>query len=539
MAVPNLKQLDLAALPVGPVLVIAPAGCGKTEALALRTAAVIERREVTAPRRVLALTFSNKAKANLAVRMQSCVGSGWRRRVTVTNFHGLAARIVQAHGEVVGIPSDVKLPEARWRRGALRKLGIGYKESSAFDEALAAAKGGLFDDDEVLQRLAQTGHARALAFEQQLRDDNRLDYDDLIRHAARLLAVPSVARLYQQHFGMVIVDEAQDLSMMQYGLVTAIGEDRITFAGDPAQGIYSFTGADPDAVFAAIKVTAPSTVEFDQSYRSAPAVLTAVNALAAEMDSTQLHCADPDRWGDGGRVISITAPNRDEEAAAVLDLVFEVTADPCATIGIVFRSGARASRLREAARAAGVSFEDWTLATHMPKVVELLRKTYPLASKLGAGDPDVLDHLEDMCRNELAPDDAETHDELSNAIGQLAEAVDEGTSLADAMAGCRVSADPDAAVAAGLHLLTGHKGKGQEFDWVVVLGLEVGQVPHWMSEGPEEVDEELRVLHVMASRARYGLAFTFCETETKWGRQHPTAKSDWLEILEGAATEYR
>jgi DNA helicase-2/ATP-dependent DNA helicase PcrA len=175
----------------------------------------------------------------------------------------------------------------------------------------------------------------------------------------------------------------------------------------------------------------------------------------------------------------------------------------------------------------------------MPKVVELLRRTYPLAAKLGTDDPDVLGHLEDMCRNELDHDDAETHDELANAIGQLAEAVEEGTSLADAMAGCRVSTDPEAAVTPGLHLLTGHKGKGQEFDWVVVLGLEVGQVPHWMSDGPDDVDEELRVLHVMASRARYGLAFTYCETEMKWGKPHPTAKSDWLELLEGAATEHR
>lgn len=538
MATPNQKQLDLADLPVGPVLVIAPAGCGKTEALALRTAAVIARREVTAPRKVLALTFSIKAKANLAARMRSCVGPGWRQRVTVTNFHGLATRIVQAHGALVGIPADIGLPERRWRTAELRKLGIGWKNSDPFDAALAAAKSGPFDDDEVLRRLNETGHAKALEFEERLRSENRLDYDDLIRHAARILAVPAVARLYQQHFKMVIVDEAQDLSVMQYGMVCAIGEDRITFAGDPAQGIYSFTGADPDAVFAAIDATGPNIIGFDQSYRSAPSVLTAVNALAAEIGSTQLRCADPTRWPDEGRVIAITRRNRDDEAAAVLELVKEVVDDPNATIGIVFRSGARASDLRVAARQAGVSFEDWTLATHMPKVVELLGRMYPLAAKVGANDADVLDRLEAMCRASIEPDDSETYDELANAISHLAEAVGDGDALADAMAGCRVSPDPDAAVVPGLHLLTGHKGKGQEFDWVVILGLEDDQLPHWNST-PDEAPEELRVLHVMASRARYGLAFTYCETEVKWDKLRTKRPSPWLDLLNGAATEHR
>jgi DNA helicase-2/ATP-dependent DNA helicase PcrA len=536
---PNARQRELAGLPVTPVLVIAPAGCGKTEALALRAREVIERGDVTAPRKILALTYSNKAKVNLAARMSSCVGSGWRRRIWVTNFHGLAARIIRAHGTTLGIPNDVALPEDPWRRRKQRELGISWNNNKPFDEALAGAKAGPYDDDEVWARLSDDGHEAALAYEEALRAEGRLDYDDLLRHGARLLAVPAVAELYRQHFGLVLVDEAQDLSMMQYGITSAIGGDRVTYAGDPAQGIYSFAGADPDGVFAAIADQNPKVVEFNVSYRSSPAVLRTVNALATELESTQLECDNPDRWADEGQVISLVSADTEAEAASLLDLVEGILQDETATVGVVLRRSSRADGLRAVARARGIPFEDWALATHVPAVVELLHKMHPRAAKLGASDTETLEHLDTLCRGALDVDDAETLDELATAIEQLKEAIAGGTSLGDAMAGCRVSPDPDAPVSPGLHLLTGHKGKGQEFDWVIVLGLEVGHIPDFRNEGDDKVPEELRVLHVMASRARYGLVFTYSEaTPTKRGWRN-SEQSRWLGLLDSTATERR
>lgn len=535
----NEKQRDLAQLPIKPVLVIAPAGCGKTEALALRARDAIARGDISAPRKVLALTYSNKAKANLAARMQTCIGSGWRQRVWVANFHGLAARIVKAHGEALGIPRDVILPEDPWRRRTRRELGIGWNNSDDFDAALAAAKSGHVDDDEVWVRLTAADHNAALAYEAALRSEGRLDYDDLIRHAARLLEIPAIARLYQTHFGLVLVDEVQDLSMMQYGIVSAVGADRVTYAGDPAQGIYSFAGADPDGVFAEIRAQDPEVVEFGMSYRSSPAVLRTVNALASEMQSTQLVCANPDRWTDDGHVLGLSHDDTDAEAVSLLGLIADILRDPAATVGVVLRRSSRADGLRSAAREGGIPFEDWALATHVPAVVELLHKMHPRAAKLGGTDTEALWHLDRLCRETLDSDDADTLDELASAIEQLEEVIADATSLEDALAGCRVSPDPDAPVAPGLHLLTGHKGKGQEFDWVVILGLEVGHIPDFRNEGPDDVAEELRVLHVMASRARYGLVFTYSGstwTRNGWRNSQP---SPWLGLLDGTATAPR
>jgi DNA helicase-2/ATP-dependent DNA helicase PcrA len=533
---PNLKQEELSRLPVGNVLVIAPAGCGKTEALAARALGVLASGEVAAPRRILALTYSNKAKANLASRIRDVVGAGWQQRISVTNFHGLATRVIKAHGRLLDIPSDVLLPEGSWRQKRLRELGIGWQNSDAFEEALREAKGGLVDDGEVMQRLQEMGHTEAQRFEEILRQEGRLDYDDLIRHAGRLLAIPQVARLYQAHFGMVMVDEVQDLSVRQYGIARAVGGDRVTYAGNPAQGFYSFAGADPVEVFERIKALSPTVVEFNQSYRSAPAVLTAVNALATELGTTRLECGDPDRWRNEGCVMLIEREDTQAEALALLRVVETILQDPTASIGVVGRRGSRTLHLRKAAEGAGVSFQDWSVPTHVPKVVGLLKRNVRRVLSAEGTALERLDQLEFLCRSEVEGSDADTLDEVASACDVLRDMVEQGSTIEQAVASCREAVSNDVPVVPGLHLLTGHRGKGQEFDWVIVIGLEDGHIPDFRSTSAEQLAEELRVLHVMVSRARCGLVVTYsAHTRTRFGWR-PTSPSRWLELLRGVAT---
>lgn len=536
---PNLGQERLANLPIGNILVVAPAGCGKTEVLAARAKAVVARGDVTTPRKILALTLSNKAKENLATRVRRVVGAGASQRVTVTNFHGLAARIVRSHGVVLGIPADIAFPEDAWRKRQRRALGITFNNGDAFEAALADAKRGTFDDHEVMNRLTSTGNGLALAYEERLRDEGRLDYDDLIRHGARLLAIPAVSRLYQAHFAMTMVDEVQDLSILQYDMVRSVGGDSVTYAGDPAQGIYSFAGADPVEVFNRINALDPEVVEFNLSYRSGPAVLNTVNALAAHMGMTELHCADPNRWvEDPGRVISIERECADDEAVALLGYITEIFADPTVKIGIVHRGGKRVTTIMGAAAESGLTFEDWGLPTHVPAVVDLVNREARRCIATGGTDHEILSALEESCRALIEPGDADLIDELAGACDVLRALVDAGMPIGDAIASCRASATPGAPVGPGLHVLTAHKGKGQEFDWVFVIGLEEGVIPDFRSDGDDERAEEMRVLHVMVSRARYGVVFSRIRTTmTKYGPRHGEP-SPWLDVLRETASEF-
>jgi DNA helicase II / ATP-dependent DNA helicase PcrA len=514
----NPQQQRLADLPAGNVLVIAPAGCGKTEALAARAQAVLKREEVLGSKKILALSFSNKAKDNLGRRMRSAIGAGWRQRVWVSNFHGLSGRLIRAHGVTVGVRPDIVFPEEPWRRRVRAELGISWanRNVDTFDSALKNAKCGPFDDSEVMQRLQDYGYGPAIAYQQRLQEEGRLDYDDMLRYGSRILAVAGVARLYRAHFGMTMVDEVQDLTVMQYEMVRAIGGDTVTYAGDPAQGIYSFAGADPVEVFARIQALEPEVVSFDQSYRSAPAVLRAVNALAAVMGSTELFCATPERWPDEGHVISMERSDRSEEAAALVSFIEGLTSDPATTVGVVGRIGTRSQHLRSMAQGRGIEFEDWALPTHVPAIVKFLKDSISEATSGGFDGIDALERLGDLCRAKIDSADAETLNELAGALDALRELVEGGVAVEDAVASCRASSAPGQPVVPGLHVLTGHKGKGQEFDWVVIVGLEDGQIPAWQSKTDDEIAEELRVLHVMVSRARYGLVLTFTRHDGRY-----------------------
>lgn len=517
------------------MLALAPAGCGKTEALALRAQSLVARAAVRPPRVILALTFSNKARDNLASRMKAVIGRRWRLHVTVTNFHGIAARIVRAHARVVGLDANILLPEESWRRRIRRDLGIGFNNADAFERALRVAKDGPYDDNEVLARLEPAGHFVALEYQRRLISEGRLDYDDLLRHAARLLRIPAVGALYRAHFAAVLVDEVQDLSRLQFAIVRALGDDTVTYAGDPAQGIYSFAGADPDYVFGSIRELEPTVVEFRASYRSSPHVLAAVNVLAREMGTTELTCACPERWPDRGRVIYLECADTYAEAKELLSIFSGIrAASQTASIGVVCRRGSRLDQLRVALMDADFPFQDWTLPTHVPSIVVLLKQHVQKACRTGASSLDQLAALEAACLASIEPADVDSLDCLVSACAELRVMVEKGVSVFDAVATCRGSGLSDQAVSPGVNLLNGHRGKGQEFDWVVVLGLEDGQIPDFRNE---DDPDELRILHVMVSRARYGLLFTYARnTMTGYGWR-AARQSRWLSVLRRTAKE--
>lgn len=185
-------------------LVIAPPGCGKTELLAARAASLVRTGALPTGRRLLAVTFTNKARDNLAQRLTAHLGPQFKQWVSVMNFHGLALHLYSHHRYVLTDPIREQLPEGR----AIRSI-----ERSVFDElnvprptqnevrlAVRNAKAGARTDSEVTMMLEAGGLAAATAYEHALRADSRLDHDDILRLGLLVIREPAIAAVYAERF---------------------------------------------------------------------------------------------------------------------------------------------------------------------------------------------------------------------------------------------------------------------------------------------------------------------------------------------------
>lgn len=177
----------------------------------------------------------------------------------------------------------------------------------------------------------------------------------------------------------------------------------------------------------------------------------------------------------------------------------------------------------------------WDFPVHRPRVVQLLRRHLPTAIARAERDHDRLDELYLLCFEECSDKDIEVLDELTGAFERLEELILE-RSLEEIVAGIRTAADDAVPVSPGLHLLTGHVGKGQQFDHLFVVGLEEGILPDYRATTPPQRQEELAVLHVMVSRARQSLVITYSrDVRANPAREWRREPSRWLALLEAAA----
>jgi ATP-dependent DNA helicase UvrD/PcrA len=510
MIEPSPAQIGVRDDPSLSLLVTAPAGCGKTEALAMRLAALVVRQQGGPSRRALALTFSNKARDNLRGRLADYLPHGFLRdRVTISNLHGFAARIVRAHGSRVGVDRDWLFPETDWVRDYCQDQQFSWGQINAVERALRDSKLAGGHDSDVEAWLRARGHDLALGVELARRADKQLTYDDLLRLAELILRDDQVANLYRCHVAFALVDEFQDLSLQQLKIVNRVAWARTTYAGDLAQGIYGFAGAAPAAVLEAIRQEVESEHVLVTSHRSSPAVLEAVNALRHRTGGVHLTAADPASWPGGGCAATMTFASVQEEAAwAIAFAAYVLGKAPHQRIGVMARTGSRRRFLDEAFDTAALPVLRWDDPLLDGPAAEVVQSTLEKTSVAALGDGDErLAGLRALCELDSI-DDPSTRQSVREAMLWVVEQLDLGLSLEAIRE--RVVQSPSSSVLStpGVHLLTGHAGKGQQFDWVVVVGLEEGGIPDFRAEDGEGLAEEARILSVMISRARHGVVLT-------------------------------
>jgi len=517
------------------LLVIAPPGCGKTQLLARRAAYLIPH--LRPNQRILALTFSNKARENLADRIRSVVGPyAFRRYIRMRNFHGHATELLRAHGATLGLDPNFTQPTprtldepARVRFAGLSAAAVGQRRK-AMDAVLGWAKQQPLDDQQVMEVLMSAGNADALAVEAAWRQSGMLSYGDLLRHVQRLLHNDAVANLYRHHYGAVLVDEFQDLSPQQLDIALRTVTACRTFVGDPLQGIYTWAGARPVEVETQLRSLCGPPLSLTVSYRSSPAVLSVVNAVSAPMGGPPLTAAEPARWPGGGAAASATFATGIAEGRWITAQCTAIMArDPAASIGVIARAGWRRRVVDSAFASSDVPFTRWDLAIDNPAVVDILRaawRSLPARSDIDA--------LERMALSGLAADDSDTFNDVADAITDLRDMAADAGSVTRALAQLHIRERTEAAAGPGVHLLNAHTGKGQQFDWVFIPGVEDFHMPSGLSRTDAELAEEHRVLLVMLSRARHAVILSRARSLiSNAGKPYNTGESAYWQPIAG------
>ena len=322
-----------------PLLIVAGAGSGKTAVLTRRIAYLLAARDVGTGQ-ILAITFTNKAAAEMRERVAQLVGSR-ARNMWVSTFHSTCVRILRNQASLVaGLNSNFSIYDADDSRRLLlmigRDMGLDVKRYSPrlMATAISNLKNELIDPQQALGALNTESDdlARIVAdvygeYQRRLRSANALDFDDLIGETVGVLQRhPEIAQYYRRRFRHVLVDEYQDTNHAQYVLVRelvghgATGDvppSELCVVGDADQSIYAFRGATirniedferdfPDA----------TTILLEQNYRSTQNILSAANSVIARNAGRREKRLWSDA-GDGELIVGYVADNEHDEARFV------------------------------------------------------------------------------------------------------------------------------------------------------------------------------------------------------------------------------
>ena len=302
----NPQQREAVETTEGPVLILAGAGSGKTRVITYRIAYLIETKGVM-PESILAMTFTNKAAAEMGERVEKLVGGLSIAKPVISTFHSFCVRMLRRDIEALRIPSATpgqppigltknfviydESDQQSLVKSIMKRLGVDDKQLTPRTvlSRISWAKNHMLDPQELYLQSADAKTERVAhlyeEYRKELRKANALDFDDLLLEAVRLMkTAANVREYYNRRFQYLLIDEYQDTNRPQYELMRMLAGERhnVCAVGDEDQSIYSWRGADIRNIlefeqdFPEAKI-----IRLEQNYRSTQNILQAASAVVA------------------------------------------------------------------------------------------------------------------------------------------------------------------------------------------------------------------------------------------------------------------
>ncbi|MFT6832114.1 MAG: DNA helicase-2/ATP-dependent DNA helicase PcrA [Planctomycetota bacterium] len=313
----------------GPTLVLAGPGSGKTRVITTRIARLLK--EGTPPDRIVCMTFTRRAAAEMAKRVQALV-PGQRREPWITTFHAVALRILRHEADhIQGLTKSFSIydgaAQARVVRRALKECGLEarlHPVSDVLDRIRRARRA----KDPAQYPL---GHYRPvwISYERQLEKANAVDFDGLLMHAVRLLSTkPEIRERWSIRFEHLLIDEFQDTSELQLSFAQKLSQvhGNVFAVGDPDQSIYAWRGATPDVMLRFQEDFADTrTIRLQRNYRSSANILEAADALIVDQQKLPKRLLATRESGEV--ILSMSLKDAHHEARAIAKVVQNLRTD--------------------------------------------------------------------------------------------------------------------------------------------------------------------------------------------------------------------
>jgi ATP-dependent DNA helicase UvrD/PcrA len=381
----NPQQREAVETTEGPVLILAGAGSGKTRVITYRIAYLIEHKGVM-PESILAMTFTNKAAAEMGERVEKLVGGLSIAKPVISTFHSFCVRVLRRDIEAMRIPSTVpgqppightknfviydESDQQAVVKSVMKRLGLDDKQLTPRTVLgrISWAKNHMLDPQELYLQSADPKTEKIAhlyeEYRKELRKANALDFDDLLLEAVRLLkSAAQVRDYYNRRFRYLLIDEYQDTNRPQYELMRMLAGDRhnVCAVGDEDQSIYSWRGADIRNIlefeqdFPEAKI-----IRLEQNYRSTQNILQAASAVVANNIRRKGKNLWTDRQG-GTKIGYYEAPDGENEALFAADHIAKYLREATEKretprAAVLYRTNSQSRLFEEAMRRYGLKY---------------------------------------------------------------------------------------------------------------------------------------------------------------------------------------
>lgn len=567
----NDEQKEAVLATEGPMIILAGAGSGKTRVLTFKVIYLIKEKGVD-PGNILMVTFTNKAAGEMKERVRKVIGAS---NVTISTFHSLCAKILRIDGKEIGILRNFLIYDQGDQvdvvKEVFKDLGLSIKEykPSSVLSSISQAKNELIEP-ESYPAFAKGHFQETVArvyplYQKKLRENNALDFDDLILRTVNLFRRDkNILSKYQNKFQYILVDEYQDTNHAQYQLTKLLSDKfkNITVVGDFSQSIYSFRGADFRNLSKFNEdFKGVMTFKLSQNYRSTQKILDAASSVISKNTTHPVLNLWTDKKG-GEEIELFEAQSEHNEAEFLIQKISEIKYQnpdiKYSDFAVLYRTNAQSRVIEEVFLHQGVPYIliGGTRFYERREIKDILAYLKILANpkdkvsqkrieKLGKGRLIRFEEFLSRSENLLRRSTIEIMDSVLKATEYLSlfdEKDEEDRARLENIKELRSVAiefpdinnflenvslveqeylpdHPKGDVKKdAVNLLTLHAAKGLEFPVVFMVGMEEGLFPHARALlDRNEIEEERRLCYVGITRARDKLFLSFARRRLFFG----------------------